>query len=266
MTSVPFSRMQIIDWEHDYCTNFAIGLARITGWLIHVDYWVNSSNPRDDIHESEMVQLRVYVADNMDNIFDVRGIKKLQDFCKNIITPLATKHAKNSVGGIKTRYYSESRLSELPLKIRPNESKILKAMSAIQNNQSFLSKIPSRRKVDIPADIAAKFSLGWCVPYAEALHSVTKFPIKALIAIKNTPQNGSPLGYLHSFVMHPNGNIEDSWGIQTISHLAKRFDLLEYEISEVEHINIAEKIKANSPQKFIQAYEEAEVILRKYRK
>lgn len=264
MKSVPFSRVQINDWEHDYCTNFAIAVSRITGWLLHVDYWVNTTNPRDDIKESEMIQLRVYVVDNMNNVFDVRGVKNLQDFCKNIITPLATKNATNSIGGIKTRYYIESRLSELPLRVMPNESKILKAINAIQANHTFLSNLPIRQKNEIPAHIAAKFSFGWCVPYAEALHSITQLPIKALIAVKNTPQNGSPLGYIHSFVLHPDGTIEDSWGKQPIEHLSKRFNLVEYEISESEHTKVAENVKKHS-EIYAKAYLEAEEVLKKYR-
>jgi hypothetical protein len=29
----------IEEWEADDCVNFAVALARITGWLLHVDWW-----------------------------------------------------------------------------------------------------------------------------------------------------------------------------------------------------------------------------------
>jgi hypothetical protein len=57
-----FAPKLIEEWEAEDCVNFAVALARITGWLLHVD-WLTPSD-EEDIPESELKPLRVYVGDN----------------------------------------------------------------------------------------------------------------------------------------------------------------------------------------------------------
>lgn len=43
-------RSQLVEnWEADDCVNFAVALARLTGWLIHVDWWSTSTEHKEDI-------------------------------------------------------------------------------------------------------------------------------------------------------------------------------------------------------------------------
>ena len=86
-----FSRVLIDEWEADDCVNFAVALARITGWLLHVDWW--STTADEDISEDGLKPLRVYVADNREGIFDARGVKTLVDFYSGTIIKLAKKNA-----------------------------------------------------------------------------------------------------------------------------------------------------------------------------
>ena len=53
-----FAPQLIESWEADGCVNFAIALARLTGWLLHVDWWAPSS--REDIPPDQLKPLRVY--------------------------------------------------------------------------------------------------------------------------------------------------------------------------------------------------------------
>jgi len=70
----------IVEWEADNCVNFAVALARMTGWLLHVDWWVPSVDPNTNIPIEHWKPLRVYVADHGQRIFDVRGTRSLEDF------------------------------------------------------------------------------------------------------------------------------------------------------------------------------------------
>jgi len=261
----PFSNSLIKDWENDSCVNFSIALARITGWIIHIDSWVNTQDPEENTPEKDRVPLRVYVGDNLDNVFDVRGIMKLQKFCQSIIEPLAIINAKSASGSVATKIYSEAELAGLPYNFKPNESEIVKAIDAIKSNHSFLDCISKRQFPNIPAHVAAKFTYGLCAPFAEALHELKELPIAAMIAIKYTPQfELSKLGYIHSFVLHPDGSGEDSWGKQTVEHIAERFGVAEYELSSTEHEQAVGKLRLNSLVKFDEAYNEALELISKY--
>lgn len=61
-------------WEADDCVDFAVALARITGWLLHVDWWTPSMGSSDEVPIERFKPLRVYVADSGDGVFDARGI------------------------------------------------------------------------------------------------------------------------------------------------------------------------------------------------
>ena len=131
----------IVEWESDNCVNFAVALARLTGWLLHVDWWVPSADPNNNIPIEHWKPLRVYVADHGQRIFDVRGTRSLDDFVNRTIKPLAVSYGR---GGVRTRFYKEEVLSSLPLRTEPDPIKVAKAIEAIKANQAFFAAIPRR--------------------------------------------------------------------------------------------------------------------------
>lgn len=86
-----FSKETIRSWEDGDGVNYAIALARITGWLWHVDWW-RAKHEETDVNK--MKSLRVYVGDNADNIYDVKGKKRIAPFTNFVIMPLAIKIGK----------------------------------------------------------------------------------------------------------------------------------------------------------------------------
>lgn len=263
MKNVPFTRIQKMSWQKDYCMNFAIALARITGWLLHIDYWANDEI-KENRHESEMILLRVYVGDNRDNIFDLSGIKKIDQFNQEIILPILKKHNMGN-GGVVTRFYDERRILSLSIGVKPEESKILRAMEAIKGNSYFLEQIPKRRKPFIPAHVAAEYTFGRCSVYAQALQDVMDYNATAMIAKSYNPQYGEgKLGYIHSLVLHSDGIAEDVWGKQPIDEIARRFGVVEYDLSEDEHRRVVGNIKRNSPDEYDKSYQEAVELIREY--
>ena len=232
------------EWEADDCVNFAIGLARVTGWLLHVDWWANKAD--EDISEEELRPLRVYVADNREGIFDVRGIKTLVDFQQGTILKLVKKIA-TGYGGVRTRYYDEARFFTLPLRSPPDETKIALAIKAIQENPSYLILIPAKPPSRIPVYHAARYTFGRCVAYAEAMYELTGLEPVAILIKKFSPlykgSKRSNDGYVHSIVVHPNGMGEDSWGIASIDDIAGRFGAIEFEISSIVHKQVVENYR-----------------------
>jgi hypothetical protein len=261
-----FPESLIASWEADQCVDFAVGLARITGWLLHVDWWVPSIDPDTEIPIEMFKPLRVYVADNAEKVFDARGIRDIVTFTEKTTGPIARRYGN---GGLRTRFYSEAALLELPLNAKPNETKVTAAMDAIRANAVFLSGIPHRTPSSIPAHDAAHFTYGWCAPYAEALGAATGFVPAALLAIRfasrfaNTDTGDS--GYFHSVVMHPNGKAEDSWGIASAKQVAERFGVLDFEISYEEHARVVATLRRNSPEQFDEARFQAEKLIAAYR-
>lgn len=124
-----FAPALVDEWESDNCVNFAVALARATGWLLHVDWWVPSLDPDHNVALEDCRPLRVYVADNGFRIFDVRGNRSLSDFIHRTIRPMAVRHG---MGGVRTRYYAESSLASLPLRCAPDPAKIESAAKAIE--------------------------------------------------------------------------------------------------------------------------------------
>lgn len=226
----------IEEWEADDCVNFAVALARVTGWLLHVDWW---SSSQEEVTEAEMIPLRVYVADNREGIFDVRGVKTLVDFSSSTIIKLAKKRG-SGFGGVRTRYYSEAKLFGLPLRSAPDEGKIAMAREAILGNAAYLNAIPPRPSSEIPAHDAARYTFGRCVAYAEAMRELIGLRPVAILGKRFTPlydrsQHRSADGYVHSVVIHPDGMGEDAWGIAPIEDIAGRFGAIDFEVSEVVH-------------------------------
>lgn len=260
-------RPEIIQtWEAEDCVNFAVALTRLTGWLLHVDWWVPSTDYHTEVPVEQFRPLRVYVADNHDLIFDVRGVKSITDFNEGTIASLARRFG---TGGVRTRFYDEVALSALPLRCQPDESKIALATEEINANHYFQAAIPPRLPPFIPAYQAAKFTYGRCAAFAEAMHELTGLQPTALLAIRflplydGTPRNAS--GYFHSVVLHQDGLAEDSWGKASVPEIARRFGVIEFTTCSDEHQAVVSKLKSSSPDLYEAARQEAMAIVKQYR-
>lgn len=249
------------NWEASDGVNFAIALSRITGWLLHVDWWTPTDN--EEVVEN-MKSLRVYVGNNSNQIYDLKGKQTIATFSNNIIRPIAQKRGAN-YGGVATRYYSETKLFGLQLRVKPDENRIKAAQELIIANKDFLEKIPKRQATNVPAHIAADFTYGQCNPFATALSDLRNYKPVALIAKEyNKLFELSELGYVHSFTLDKDGNAIDIWGKDTIENIAQRFGLKKYELDEAEHFNVSQKLKTNSPDKYEEIYEKSVAIINEY--
>lgn len=244
-----FAPQLIEEWEADDCVNFAVGLARLTGWLLHVDWWSTSTEHREDIPLDQLRPLRVYVADNHDQIFDVRGTRSIREFSEKILFKLIRTRGLGN-GGVYTRFYDEKKLSSLPLRCQPNEAEISRAIEEIRANPRFLAAIPARTQPCIPAHNAAQYSYGHCAAFAEAMRELTGLQPAALLAVRFSPlfENTwrSESGFFHSVVLHPDGMAEDVWGKSSVEAIASRFGVIEFKVSSAEHRRVIEKIRQSS--------------------
>ncbi len=262
-----FSQQLIEEWEADNCVNFAVALARTTGWLLHVDWW-STSPPGAEISVDRLKPLRVYVADNRDGIFDVRGVKTIDEFNQRTIIKIANKIG-TGMGGVLTRYYDEARLPSLPLRSQPEETKVAHAMEAIKANPAYLAAIPQRPTRCIPAYDAARYTFGRCSAFAEALHELTGLQPVALLATKFSPQFSATKraenGYFHSLVMHPDGMAEDAWGKASVEEIAGRFGAIEFQTSVDAHRQVVENMLRSSKDIYDDEVTKARGIIREYR-
>lgn len=255
-----FAPELIAEWEGDDCVNFAVALARLTGWLLHVDWWSTSLAHDEEISINGLRPLRVYVADNSDLIFDVRGVRSIADYNHQVLFNVIRKFHLGD-GGVYTRFYDEPKLVSLPLRSQPNEEKIRLATTAIRARPHFLASIPSRTKPFFPAYQAAHFTFGRCAPFAEAVHQLTGLQPVALLALKFSPlfegTKRSEVGYFHSVVLHPDGEAEDSWGKANLKEIASRFGVIEFTTSNDEHRLVVEKLRRSSAGLYQVAFNEA---------
>lgn len=252
-------------WENEDCVNFAVALARPTNWLLHVDWWSTSRTPRDD----EIKPIRVYVANNDDLVFDVRGIRTIFEFNERIIMK-AVPRVATGPGGVLTRFYDEERLASLPLRFQPCEAKIASAIEAIRANQQFLSAIPPRTAPFIPASEAAHFTFGRCAPFAEAMQELTGLQPMAMLAKRFSQKfegtERGENGYFHSVVMHPDGIAEDSWGRSSLTEIAARFGVLEFSTSSDVQAQVVERLIRNSAGRYEAAFERAKQVILTHRR
>ena len=260
-----FAPRLVDEWEVDDCVNFAVALARLTGWLLHVDWWSASTEHRQDVPLDQLRPLRVYVADNRDGIFDVRGVRSIVEFNHRVITNLARSIGSGN-GGVYTRFYGEPDLAALPLRSQPNEAKIARATQEIQAHPQFLTAIPGRTPPCIPAYQAARFTYGRCAAYAEAMQELTGLQPVALLAVRFSPRfegtRRSETGYFHSVVLHPDGMAEDSWGKATLTDIAGRFGVLEFRTSSDEHRAVVAKIQQSSADRYEIAIQDARSLIK----
>ncbi len=261
-----FRQELITEWEAENCVNFAIALARETGWLLHVDWWVPSTDPDEDVPFDSFKPLRVYVADNSENVFDVRGVLSIFDFNSRTIYSLAKRLGN---GAVRTRFYSEAKLFTLPVGSPPDAIKIERALATIRANTHYLSKIPPRHPNSIPAHLAAPFAYGRCAPFAQALHEITGLTPAALLAVRFAPAfegtKRGATGYFHSVVLHDDGMAEDCWGKAPLADIAGRFGVVEYQVSRDEQRVVTANLKKNSPERYQQALQEARDVIKAYR-
>ncbi|UIR57873.1 hypothetical protein LZQ00_08640 [Sphingobacterium sp. SRCM116780] len=235
------------EWEKEDGVNFAIALARVSGWLIHVDWWTPYNDAPLELRKS----LRVYVGTDNDDIFDFIGKKKIQSFNQNVILPIAAKRGGSFSGGIQTTFYSEEQVWKLPLRVMPSEEKILKAVSIILKSELYLKKLPKRLNPNVPAHLAASFSFGHCAVFAHVLQEKKGLTATAIIAEKYTSQYAfSRLGYCHSVNIHLDGEYEDSFGKQPLDRILARFGVEKYRLDEVTQIEVHATLKRNSPAKY----------------
>lgn len=256
-----FPKDQLRAWEDSDGVNYAIALARITGWLLHVD-WLRNSDTEE--HPQKMKSLRVYVGDNADRIYDVSGNYRVASFMNNIVLPLRKKRG-NPSGGILNVFYSEEKILQMPLRVLPDLKRVFHAETLMRSNDEFLKTVTIRKAPYVPAYQAAKFTFGYCAIFSTALKDILSIPSTAIIALKyNKLFAVSKLGYVHSFNIHSDGKAEDVWGIQTVEQIVARFGIDEYILSESDHTIVNEGLKKNSPEKYQQIYDEAICIIRKY--
>ena len=252
-----FPDVLLKQWEKNDGVDFAIALARLTGWMLQVD-WL-ASGEHDEV--KNMIPIRVYVETNRDIVFDFTGKKSVMAFNKYVIQPIAFKRIRNGAQNISTRCYTEEALCELPLRVRSSDNGIEKASLAILAHPTFLSSIPKRQNPEISAQEASQFSHGNCVPFAEAIHDLTSLPVVGIEVSKYSDLCGSRLGFCHTVILHPDGNVEDSWGIQPLSVILERFYIDEYQMNEQIFLDAKERQKREYPERYKKAYEQAAGLL-----
>jgi hypothetical protein len=156
-------------------------------------------------------------------------------------------------GGVASRYYSEEKLWQLPLRVRPSEAGIAKAEEALRKYPAFLAKMPPRINPQIPAHQAAEFTFGKCAVFAAVKQELSGLPATAIsVSRYNEAFSLSKLGYCHSIVVHPDGDWEDAWGKQPPINILLRHGIDVYTLSEQVQQDVAARLKKNSPELYSQ--------------
>lgn len=262
-----FAQNLVDDWESRDCIDFAFALARLTGWLLHVDWWTPSTEYMPDSKEDGFKPVRVYVGDNKDLIFDPRGVMPIFDFAERIVKKQVRARSFGS-GGVLTRFYGEDRFAALPLRFHPDEKRIQQAIAEIRKHPNYLAGISARGHPYLPAHQAARFSYGSCAVFAEALRERGGLQPTALLAVRVLPgwegTRMSERGYFHSVALHPDGMGEDSWGIAPLNDIALRYGVAEFVTDQDEHHAVVQRIKQNTPDIYVDRYHDAISLLREH--
>lgn len=247
----------IREWENSDGVNFAIALARVSGWLLQVDWWAQS---KDDTVE-QMKSLRVYVATDGDAVYDFNGRKLIQAYNHYVITPIAAKR-KYTGAGISSRFYSEEKLWKLPLRVKPSEAGIIRAEDALRKYPTFLGKMPKRNNPHVPAHLAADFTYGKCAVFAAANKVITGLPATAISVSRYASYATGKIGFCHSVTLHPDGEWEDAWGKQPRENILNRYSIEAYTLSEDIQQAVVAKLSKNSPEQYKEYYRLAEELIR----
>lgn len=263
-----FAPEQVDEWENEDCVDFAVALARLTGWLLHVDWWTTSYQKSPETKEDGFKPIRVYVGDDKNSIFDPRGVMSIAEYNERITKRQIRLREFHGTGGVLTRFYSEEKLSKLPLRFQPNEARVQHAIAEISRHPSYLASIPLRAQPCLPAHEAARFSFGKCSAFAEALRECAGLTSTALLAVRMLPGRELPdineRGYFHSVCLHSDGLGEDSWGKAQLSDIAMRFGVSEFVTSEDEQRAVVQLIRRNTPENYDSAYNDALTLIHKY--
>jgi hypothetical protein len=252
--SKTFSDSLLKKWENSDGVNFALALARLTGWAINVNWYTSDQFAK----ETDMIPLRVHVETDQNIIFDFTGKKSINAFNQYTLAPIAQRRVREGKGGIVNRHYSEEKIWSLPIRIRPSELEVVSALEAISENSAFLDQIPKRLNPQVPAHIACEFTFGRCAPYAEALSEVKGLPSVAIIAEKYSEMFGlSKLGYCHSVVMHPDGEAEDAWGKQPLQSILNRYGVVKFRFDQGLQKKIIQDAKNESMEQYEHIYNRA---------
>ena len=247
----------IREWENSDGVNFAIALARTSGWLLHVDWWTQYQG--DPVEK--MKSLRVYVGTDGDAIYDFHGKKRIQAYNQYTIQPILAKR-KIMGGGVASRYYSEEKLWELPLRVKPSLSGIERAEDALRRHPAFLAKMPLRANPHVPAHVAALFTFGKCAVFAAVLNELKGLPAMAISVQRYEPAFSlSKTGFCHSVCVHPDGDWEDAWGKHSPAHILARHGIAAYTLSEEVQEDTAKRLRQNSPQQYTDYEEQARSLL-----
>lgn len=263
-----FAQDKVDEWESGDCVDFAVALARLTGWLLHVDWWTTSYQRASDTKEDGFKAIRVYVGDDKNSIFDPRGVMSIADYTERVAKRQIRLREFHGVGGVLTRFYSEGELSRLPLRFQPDEARVQRAIAEISTHPSYLASIPARAQPCLPAHEAARFSFGECAVFAQALCERAGLTPAALLVVRMLPGRRLPdaneRGYFHSVCLHSDGMGEDSWGRARLSDIAMRFGVAEFVTNEDEHRSVVQQIKRNTPENYDSAYNDAVALIHEY--
>ncbi|MFM0210512.1 hypothetical protein PQQ96_24210 [Paraburkholderia sediminicola] len=261
-----FAPYLIDGWESRDCIDFAFALSRLTGWLLHVDWWTPATQRPPEGKEDGFKPLRVFVGDNRNLIFDPRGVMSIFDFRDRIVTKQIRMRGHDGPGSVLTRFYGEDKFVRLPLRYQPDAEKIKDAVEAISAHPNYLSNVPARGLPKLPAHHAARFSFGSCSVFAEALSQRTGLRATALMAIRLlSGWEGTEIsesGYFHSVVLHPDGMAEDSWGKAAVEDIALRYGVAEFVTNDFEHRAVVERIKHNTADVYALRFDDAVSLIR----
>ncbi|MCR8556914.1 hypothetical protein KXD93_04645 [Mucilaginibacter sp. BJC16-A38] len=244
------------EWENSDGVNFAIALARASGWLLQVDW---SARSQDDPVE-QMKSLRVYVATDGEAVYDFNGRKLFQAYNQYVITPIAQKR-QYAGAGILSRFYSEEKLWKLPLRVKPSEAGIVRAEEALRNYPAFMNKMPKRINPHVPAHLAAAFTFSRCAVFAAANQAIKGLPATAISVSRYAPFAMGKIGFCHSVNVHPDGEWEDAWGKQPSENILNRYGIEAYSLSEPVQQEVVAKLSKNSPELYKEYYHLAEELI-----
>lgn len=146
------------------------------------------------------------------------------------------------------------------MRFQPDERRVELCIAAIEAKPAFLEAIRARSMPRFPAVFAGDYSFGLCAVFAQAVEDLTGVEASALCADQIHPDwDGSLLsseGYVHSLVPLKDGSALDSWGVQPIRAIARRFGLATCHLDREMHLRVVAKLRENTPERFKEKYAE----------
>jgi len=207
--------------EQSLCVDWAVAFSRITAWPVHV------------VHVNKK-PIRAYAEDDGEWIFDINGMMRATDFSARIVEPL-TKQVTwgeddfaivQGQQALKVAFAccGEEGLDRYGLTI--DDEAVSHCEATIRSNSAYLSLVPQRPKPWYPADQLSKYSWGGCAVFAEALGRVAGLPPATMLPLEHEREVIGVEGEgFHTVVQHPDGRVEDVWGVNSPEHVAKRYGM-----------------------------------------